>query len=139
MAARHVTGFFYGLFMDEAVLAEASVAARTPRMAYVEGFDLRIGRRATLVPEAGARAYGMLYDLTHEELGKLYGAPGLEDYRPEAVEAHLLEGGRQPALCYNLLDAPARGEANAAYAERLSEALERFGFPADYVAFIRRA
>lgn len=137
MPLRHVTGFFYGLFMDEAVLAEAGVAARTPRMAYIEDFGLRIGRRATLVPKAGARAYGMLYDLTHEELGKLYGASGLEDYRPEAVEAHLLEGGRQPALCYNLLDASAPAEANEAYAKRLSEALERFGFPADYVASVR--
>ena len=69
----------------------------------------------------------------------LYGAPGLEYYRPEAVEAHLLEGGSRPALCYNLLDAPAPGKANAAYAKRLSEALERLGFPADYVASIRRA
>ena len=139
MPLRHATGFFYGLFMDEAVLAEAGVAARNPKMAYVEDFGLRIGRRATLVPEVGARAYGMLYDLMHEELDKLYGAPGLEDYRPEAVETHLLEGGRRPALCYNLQDTPAPGDANAAYAKRLSEALERLGFPADYVAFIRRA
>ena len=137
MAVRCVTGFFYGLFMEKAVLTEAGVAASTPRMAYVEDFGLRIGRRATLVPEAGARAYGMLYDLTHEELGKLYGAPGLEDYRPEAVEAHLLDGGSRPALCYNLLYAPAPGEANASYAKRLSEALERLGFPASYVASVR--
>ena len=137
MPLRHVTGFFYGLFMDEAVLAEAGVSARTPRMAYVEDFGLHVGRRATLVPEAGARAYGMLYDLTHQELGKLYGAPCLEDYRPEAVEAHLLEGGSRPALCYNLLDAPAPAEANEAYAKRLSEALERLGFPAEYAASVR--
>ena len=139
MPLRHVTGFFYGLFMDKAVLEEAGVATRNPQMAYVEDYGLRVGQRATLVPEAGTRAYGMLYDLTHEELGKLYGARGLEYYRPEAVEAHLLEGGSRPALCYNLLDAPAPGEANAAYAKRLSEALERLGFPADYVASIRRA
>ena len=139
MAARRVTGFFYGLFMDDYVLMEAGVSAQNPQKALVEDFGLRVGQRATLVPEAGTRAYGMLYDLTHEELGKLYGAPGLEYYRPEAVEAHLLEGGSRPALCYNLLDAPAPGEANAAYAKRLSEALERLGFPADYVASIRRA
>lgn len=139
MPLRHVTGFFYGLFMDKAVLEEAGVATRNPQMAYVEDYGLRVGQRATLVPEAGTRAYGMLYNLTHEELGELYGAPGLEYYRPEAVEAHLLEGGSRPALCYNLLDAPAPGEANAAYAKRLSEALERLGFPADYVASIRRA
>ena len=137
MAARRVTGFFYGLFMDGYVLMEAGVSAQNPQKALVEDFGLRIGRRATLVPEPGAIAYGMLYDLTHEELGRLYGARGLEDYRPEAVMAHLLEGGSQPALCYNLPDAPAPSETNSAYAERLREALERLGFPLDYIASVR--
>lgn len=82
MPLRHVTGFFYGLFMDKAVLEEAGVATRNPQMAYVEDYGLRVGQRAKLVLEAGTKAYGMLYDLTHEELGKLYGAPGLEYYRP---------------------------------------------------------
>ena len=137
MSHRRVTGFFYGLFMDEMVLREAGVSAQNPQKAFVENFGLRIGRRATLVPQPGARAYGMLYDLTHEELDRLYGAPGLEDYRPEAVEALRLDGGRQAALCYNLLESPATDEPNAAYAERLRLALERLGFPADYISTVR--
>ena len=47
----------------------------------VDGF----GQRATLLPSAGARAYGMLYAVTHAELDRLYTAPGLEHYRPEAL------------------------------------------------------
>ncbi len=137
MTERRVTGFFYGLFMDEVVLREAGVSAQNPQKAFVENFGLRIGRRATLVPQPGARAYGMLYDLTHEELGRLYGAPGLEDYRPEAVDAQRLDGGRQAALCYNLPELPAPDEANAAYAARLREALEALGFPADYISTVR--
>ena len=36
----------------------------------------------------GATYYaGMLLTLTHDDLDTLYGAPGLEDYRPEAVLA----------------------------------------------------
>ena len=132
MVERRIAGFFYGLFMDPEVLRDSDVAAENPRRACVEDFALLIGRRATLLPSEGARAYGMVYALTHEELARLYGAPGLEDYRPEAVTARLLAGGSLPALCYNLKDAPSPDEANAAYAERLREALMRLGFPEDY-------
>src|SRR6267142_2328202 len=92
MSDRRIDAFFYGLFMDGEILRGAGVAPIHPRRAYVEGFALRIGQRATLVPSAGARAYGMLFALTHSELDRLYAAPGLEQYRPEAVLAQSLEG-----------------------------------------------
>src|SRR5206468_1433668 len=81
-------------------------APSNPRRAYVDDFVLRIGQRATLLPSAGGRAYGMLYALTHAELERLYTAPGLEHYRPEAVLALPLGGTPTPALCYNLREAP---------------------------------
>ena len=65
MSERRVEAFFYGLYMDIDVLREAGVAPLAPRKAYVDGFALRIGRRATLLPSAGTRAYGMLYTVTH--------------------------------------------------------------------------
>ena len=132
MAERRIEGFFYGLFMDPEVLRDSDVVSKDPRRALVEGFALEIGRRATLLPSDGARAYGMVYAMTHDELARLYGAPGLEDYRPEAVTARLLGGGSLPALCYNLKEAPSPDEANPAYAARLREALLRLGFPESY-------
>ena len=85
MSDRRIDAFFYGLFMDLDILREGGVAPINPRRAYVDDFALRIGQRATLLPSAGARAYGMLFALTHAELDRLYAAPGLEQYRPEAV------------------------------------------------------
>jgi hypothetical protein len=82
MSDRRIDAFFYGLFMDREILREAGVAPINPRRAYVEEFALRIGQRATLVPAAGARAYGMLFALTHSELDRLYIAPGFEQYCP---------------------------------------------------------
>ena len=99
MTDRRIDGFFYGLFMDSDILRQSQVRAVSPRRAYVDGYRLRIGRRATLVPTPGARAYGMVFALTHDELEKLYGAPGLEEYRPEAVLALSMEGDAVPALC----------------------------------------
>ena len=80
MSDRRIDAFFYGLFMDLGVLREGGVAPINPRRAYVNDFALRIGQRATLLPSAGARAYGMLFALTHAELDRLYAAPGLDAY-----------------------------------------------------------
>lgn len=130
---RHVHGFFYGLFMDADVLRSSGVVPLSPRRAYVDGFALRIGNRATLVPCVGARAYGMLIALTHGELERLYAAPGLDQYRPEAVLAHCMDGGSLAALCYNLLAEPRADERNPDYAVRLQRTLRGLGFPAEYV------
>jgi hypothetical protein len=133
MSERRLDGFFYGLFMDVAVLRNSGVIPMDPRRAYVDDFALRIGNRATLVPSSGARAYGMLIALTHPELDQLYGAPGLEQYRPEAVLARLVDGGSVPALCYNLLTEPKADERNSDYAARLQQVLLNLRFPADYI------
>ena len=134
MSDRRVDGFFYGLFMDNAVLRDSGVTPAHARRAYVDGYALRIGRRATLIPAADARAYGMVLALTHDELDRLYTAPGLEAYRPEAVIAYALDGDCSwPALCYNLRVAPAPGESNNSYAAQLRDALTRLKFPADYI------
>jgi len=134
MSDRRIDAFFYGLFMDLEILREGGVAPINPRRAYVDDFALRIGQRATLVPSAGARAYGMLVALTHAELDRLYAAPGLEQYRPEAVLAQPLEGPSAPALCYNLRGAP--HERNPEYAARLRRALRKLNFPPEYVASV---
>ncbi|NNE66674.1 MAG: gamma-glutamylcyclotransferase [Pyrinomonadaceae bacterium] len=136
MTDRRIDGFFYGLFMDRDVLRESQVVPANPRRAFVDGYRLRIGLRATLVPTPGARSYGMVFTLTDDELDKLYNAPGLEIYRPESVLAHSLEGGSFPALCYNLPEAPGPDELNTEYAARLRAVLSKLEFPPEYVASI---
>ena len=134
MSERRVNGFFYGLFMDVTVLRNSGAMPTDPRPAYVDDFALRIGNRATLIPSAGARAYGMLIALTHSELEGLYSAPGLDQYRPEAVLAWLLGGeGSLPALCYNLRVEPQIDERNSDYAQRLQRVLRDLNFPFEYV------
>jgi hypothetical protein len=136
MTDRRIDGFFYGLFMDSAILRESQVVAVSPRRTYVDGYVLCIGRRATLAPAPGARAYGMVYALTHDEFEKLYTAPGLEQYRPEAILAHSMEGEILPALCYNLREAPEPDEANTEYAARLRTVLGKLEFPPEYIRSI---
>ncbi|HKP25018.1 MAG TPA: gamma-glutamylcyclotransferase family protein [Dongiaceae bacterium] len=131
-----VNAFFYGLYMDETVLAGAGVMPQSPRKAAAHGYALRIGKRATLVKAPGSVAWGMVYALTPGDLAKLYGAPGLEVYRPEQIEVALENRAIIPARVYNLSQAPAPDERNPDYADKLKAAMTRLGFPADYVARI---
>lgn len=134
---RKVEGFFYGLFMDADVLLKSGMVGENPRPASVNGFALRIGNRATLVPSEGAVAYGILQSLSHQDLDKLYGASGLEAYRPEAINVVTFDQKTVPALCYNLIEAPKDSEQNADYAAALRTALTKLQFPAEYISTVR--
>ena len=59
-----VDAFFYGLYMDETVLAGAGVTPRSPHKASAHGYALKIGKRATLVKAPGNLAWGLVYALT---------------------------------------------------------------------------
>lgn len=136
MTARSIDVFFYGYFMDVDLLRNQGVSPTNPRRAFVDEFVLRIGHRATLVPAAGQRVYGMLISLTHDEILRLYSAPGLERYLPEAVIARTFEGRDIPALCYSLAQPPAASEHNPEYLSKLVSVLRKLGFPPDYVSSI---
>ena len=133
MASRRIDVFFYGLFMDVALLQQQGIQPANVRRARVEGFDLAIAERATLVPRAAGTVFGVLISLTH-----LYADTSVQDYRPEAVLAITEDGQSIPALCYNLPTPPTSPVANRAYAEALLAIARRLGFPDAYQACIRR-
>jgi hypothetical protein len=129
--------FFYGLFMDEALLREKGLSPLDRRPACVEEFRLVIGERATLVRCAGGRVYGVLFSLTRGEVGALYSEESVSAYRPEPVTARLDDGRVVTALCYNLPAPPSAEGRNPLYASKLRELAARLGLPADYVSSIR--
>lgn len=133
MTERTIPAFFYGLYMDEGVLRDKGVEPRHPRKAVVPGYCTRIGARAALVPRFGGQAFGMVFDVTHAELQRLYSGAGLDLYRAESVLAFFADGSCAPVATYNLVEPPAPGEGNAAYAAKLRGVLERLGLPAEYL------
>lgn len=137
MAPRRIAVFFYGLFMDADLLRAKGAEPVKIRPASVPGFALRIGQRATLLPHPGARAYGMLMELTHAEIERLYSEASVSVYRPEAVLTELADGSRVPALCFNLIVPPGPEEANAEYAAKLRDLARRLGLPSEYVESIQ--
>ena len=133
---RRVDVFFYGLFMDAALLRAQGFDPRDPRLARVDGRALRLGARATLVPAGGGVVHGVLMALTHAEIDRLYIDPSVAAYRAEPVVAELTDGGSVAALCFNLPEAPASGASNPDYAAKLTVVAQRLGLPEDYIARI---
>lgn len=103
--------FFYGLFMDESLLAAKGVYPTDATIGHVDGFRLHIGQRATLIPNENSRAYGVLMKITPEETA---------------------------AICYNL-PAAGRTAADKDYAAALLALAKRLGLPGSYLEHIRNA
>jgi hypothetical protein len=137
MEPRRTTVFFYGLFMDVELLLSKGARPTRPRPACVPGFAIRIGHRATLVPNAESSAHGIIMELSHSEIEQLYSEASVSAYRPEAVLAQLADGSYVPALCFNLVVPPAPEEANPEYARKLRELARRLKLPPGYVDSIR--
>jgi hypothetical protein len=129
--------FFYGLFMDERLLAKRGIKPSGMKTGFVDGYELRIGERATLITRPGSRAYGVVMDILPGEAAELYAQESVADYLPEPVIVELMDGMQVKATCYNLPnDKSAR--ASKAYARSLLEVATRLGFPDSYLDQIRQ-
>ena len=132
--------FFYGSYMNRAVLAEVALAPEEWRPARLPGFDIEIAPRANLVRRGDSAVYGVLATATHAELERLYAHAHQvlgEVYLPEAVLAEQLGGGLRPALCY-IAPAMRAAPVDPAYVERILRPARELGFPASYLARIER-
>jgi hypothetical protein len=135
MADPKVWVFFYGSYMNFAVLREVGYVPERWEAARLSGFDIVIRPRANLVRSAEHSVYGILATATHAELDRLYAhAQGVlgETYLPEAILAETIEGAWRPALCYL---APAMEPRPAAtdYIDRIAGPAREYGFPEWYV------
>jgi hypothetical protein len=130
--------FFYGLFMDEALLANKGITPSNAEVGYVDEFALRIGERATLVRSAGARSYGVIMNISSDQANELYSDKSVADYVPESVIVELLGGSKAEAKCYNLPVDRVTG-TNKVYAEALLAVASKRGLPESYLVEIREA
>ena len=136
-AANRVRVFFYGLFMDLDTLVARGFAPAGAHRGVVRDFELRIGRRATLVERPGSIVHGVVTSMHVADLDRLYSDPTLTDYAPIPVTASLRLGEDVEALAYVLSRPSGDEEANPAYAATLRALCQRLDFPPDYVTSIR--
>lgn len=119
--------------MDAEVLRGRDVHPTDVQRASIHGFSLRIGRRATLIPESDGGVHGIFMRLSHDEIDRLYAEQTVSAYRPEAVECELASGSHEAALCFNLPEPPRPDERNPDYALRLRDLARRLDLPTAYV------
>lgn len=126
--------FFYGLFMDRALLTAQGLAPETVGSAALPDYRIHIGERATLVPSRSSRAYGIVMELTDGDARALYEEPSVREYAPERVRVELLDSGESVEVdCYNLPPESGLAGANPEYAVKLSRLVEELGFDPAYV------
>lgn len=128
--------FFYGLFMDQAILMRKGIEASDPVIGSVPGYELRIGERATLIRKPDVDTFGVVMTIAPQDLVALYSDDSVSDYVPELVSVILQDGRVEEATCYNLPLKKLSG-TNREYAERLHDLAIRLEFPDEHVAHIR--
>jgi len=137
MITEQVAMFFYGLFMDKSLLASKGISPSRTTVGYVDGYGLRIGRRATLVPDENNRAYGVLMTMRAEDVRALYSDESVADYVAESVSVVLPDDTIEAAVCYILPENKLKG-TNPQYANSLLTLAGKLGLPGDYLQQIRK-
>ncbi len=118
--------FFYGLYMDEEILKSKNVEPRNKRIAIANGYELKIGKMATLIRKDKAKSQGLVYSLTHDEIDILYVKSGLTAYVTEALMVELQDGSSIVALTCNLLHPPTDDESNDEYFQKLLKCMKSY-------------
>ena len=139
MRARKVQVFFYGSFMSLQKLEKAGIAKRAFAPASLTGFELVINSLATLVDSGDGVVYGILANMTHNELLQLYkehiATMTDASFLPEAVMVHTRGGKIVPALVYLSTEADT-GTPDDGYIDDLVKDAGNYGFPKWYVNHI---
>src|SRR5262245_14861596 len=103
MAELRAWVFFYGSFMDPALLEQRGIVPDEIEVVRLPGYAISIGPLANLTPSAADCVYGVLVRLTHRELDRLYAhlpSSAGARYLPEAVLVQTEAGLWRPALSY---------------------------------------
>jgi hypothetical protein len=125
--------------MNFYILKEVDIDERAFEVGSIIGYELTISPLANLRTKKQAIAYGILTQLTHDELDRLYqdhakGKLGGE-YLPEAVIVEKQHGIYTPALCY-ISHNMEEGKADPAYLDRILKPAREYGFPKWYLNHI---
>jgi gamma-glutamyl AIG2-like cyclotransferase len=135
MGEPKVRVFFYGSYMNVAVLREVDFVPQHLEVARLDGYDIRIAPRANLIPSTEHCVYGVVADATHPELTRLYAhAKDVlgETYLPHPVLVQMRTGAWFPALCYIAPSMEPRAP-DPAYVDRIVRPARGLGFPDWYI------
>ena len=134
MEEKLVWVFFYGLYMDNEVLAGLGVTPERREAASLTGYEFRIASWGYLTRSERGRVYGIVMALTHDDLERLYTPFNsflTHRYSPVPVLVETADGAQLSALCY--VTTPPAGPVNQEYVEKILALAEKYAFPGWYV------
>ncbi|MBT7582009.1 MAG: gamma-glutamylcyclotransferase [Kordiimonadaceae bacterium] len=103
------------------------------RIAQLKDYRLKLGSRATLIPEPLCETWGTIMELPAHELARLYSAPSVCDYRSVLVKCVVENDLEVEADVYILdPDEPLAPPKNATYAKQLIAICKKIGLPQSY-------
>ncbi len=124
--------------MSRQVLREHGLKRRMVplEVATLRGFDIVFAPSATLVPSPKGVVYGVLAELTPDEIELLYSQGWLAGYSPEAIIARNKDEQEVAARCY--IAAPRAGVTpDPKYRAHVVDAAISYNFPSWYVERLR--
>lgn len=131
--SKRVAVFFYGSFMRPEVMAKAGFEPGSVEVAQLNGYDICFDPHANVFASPMHSVYGIVVEISHAELDRMYGASGVGVFLPEAVLVVMPDGRWASVMCYmpperrnNPIDQP--------YLARLIEAAKSRGLPTHYIA-----
>jgi hypothetical protein len=127
--------FFYGSYINQNVLKEVNIFLEKWETAKLLGYDIIIKPYANLSKSAEDIVYGILTQLTHDELKKLYSHAEEvfhELYEPEAVLVQAADDKWIPALCY-ICHNMEENAADKNYINRIVTPAKEYNFPEWYI------
>ena len=131
-----VAVFFYGSYMNFDVLMNLGISKREYHVGQLPGYELTIGSAANVVKNGLERVFGIVTQLTHDELDTLYSSEAQAklgaQYMPEPVLVMTANRNIVPSLCYIAYDRVA-GLASAAYIDTILSAARKYDFPQSYI------
>ena len=137
MSDKHrVDVFFYGSYMDFDVLMNLGIGQREYQVGQLPGYELRIGSSANVVKNSLERVFGIVTQLTHDELDTLYSREAQAklgaQYMPEPVLVMTTNRNIVPCLCYIAYD-PVIGRASGEYIDSILSIARKYNFPQSYI------
>jgi hypothetical protein len=115
--------------------AEVKAIPDQVEVAHLWGFDICMQPLASLVRSDWHNVYGIICQITHAELHRLYGQHWVRTYLPEAVLVEINGGRLVPALSYIAPPLPVASSAPIAddYLDRIVGPAHEYGFPTWYL------
>ena len=139
MTDKRVDVFFYGGYMNIEVLMNRGISERAYHVCQLPGYELTIGSSANVVKNGLGRVFGIVMQLTHDEIDILYGSEAQAklgtQYMPEPVLVMTAAGNIVPSLCYVAYHQDA-GVPSATYIDAILSAAQQHDFPQSYIHHI---